>query len=275
MNHRYGVPVIGWRHEMETLSLQDAQDFYDTYYAPNNAILVVAGDVEPEEVKALAETYYGVLPANEAIPQRERPSEPPQRSERRLVYEDLRVSQPYVTRTYLAQERDSGAQEEAAALTILAQLLGGSNFTSVLNNKLQFEDQKAVYTSAFYTGMSLDATTFGLVIVPAEGVSLQEGEDALDQAVAEFIEEGVDADQLARIKMQLRAGQIYARDDVNAAANRYGSALTQGLTIADVQEWPDVLQAVTADDLIAAAKRVFDRKAAVTGWMIKTQEDLN
>ncbi len=267
INHRYGIPIIGWRHEIDVLTLADMQAHYEQYYAPNNAVLVVAGDVTPEEVRRLAEEYYGVIPANEALTPRDRPQEPPQLAERRVMFEDPRVSQPILARTYLAPERDSGAQEEAAALTILSALLGGSSFTSVLNDKLQFQENIAVYTNAGYRGMSLDDTTFSVFIVPTPGVSLTEAEAALDRVIAEFLEEGVDEAALERIKMQLRAAQIYARDDVGSVANRYGAAMTQGLTVADVQAWPDILQAVTAEDVMAAAERLFNDRNSVTGWM--------
>jgi len=267
LNHRYGVPVIGWRHEMVALDQAKARAFYDRYYAPNNAILIVAGDVRPQEVRELAQKYYGPLPANPDLPPRIRPQEPPQTAERRLVFRDARVAQPYVSRAYLAPERDSGAQETAAALTILAEILGGGT-TSVMAEKLQFDSQTAVYTGAFYGGGSLDQTSFDLVVVPAPGVSLQQAEDAMDQVLAEFLKTGVDADQLARIKMQVKAAEIYDRDNVERLANRYGRALTQGLSIADVQAWPQVLQAVTADDVMAAAQRVLDRRQSVTGWLM-------
>ncbi len=166
----------------------------------------------------------------------------------------------------MAPERDSGDQEKAAALTILAELLAGGQ-TSVLTRKLQFETQQAVYSSAFYSGVSLDDSTFGLIIVPAAGVSLEEGEAALDAAVSEFLQEGVDEEQLARIKFQMKAQQIYSRDDANGLARRYGVALTSGLTVEDVQAWPDVLQAVTAEDVIAAAHEVFNLKNSVTGYL--------
>lgn len=267
MNHPYGIPIIGWKHEMSKLSLEDALAYYRRYYAPNNAILVVAGDVQPGDVLALAKKHYGPLAPTVDLPKRSRTTEPPQLSERRLSYEDARISQPYVIRTYLAPERNTGDQTQAAALTMLAELLGGNGQTSVLGRKLQFEQQKAIYTSAFYDGMSLDQTTFGLVIVPSEGVSLTEGEALLDTAVTEFIEEGVDAEQFERIKMQLRAALIYEQDDVQALANRYGSALTSGLTIKDVQDWSQILQDVTAEDVIKAAGLLLDKKQAVTGWL--------
>ena len=266
LNHPYGTPIIGWQAEMQDLGMEDALDYYRTYYAPNNAILVVAGDVSPDNVRDLAEEHYGKLPANPELPARTRPQEPRQMAERRMTFEDARVAQPYVTRSYLAPERDSGDQEEAAALTLLAEILGGGS-TSVLAEALQFETQTAVNTAAYYSGTALDDTTFDLVVVPASGVTLQEAEKAMDAAIAEFLDTGVDPEQLERIKMQERASQIYAQDDVSRLANRYGRALTQGLTVEDVQAWPDILQAVTAEDIMRAARAVFDREKSVTGWL--------
>ena len=176
LNHPYGIPIIGWRAEMETLSRQDALDFYKANYAPDNAILVVAGDVTPDAVRALAQEHYGPLAPGGTRAARARPQEPPQLAERRIAFADPRVAQPYVIRSYLAPERDAGDQAEAAALVYLANLLGGDGATSLLGQKLQFETRTAVYASAFYSGTSLDDTTFGLIVVPAEGVGLQQAE---------------------------------------------------------------------------------------------------
>ena len=268
LNHRYGVPIIGWRHEMERLSRQDALDWYHTYYAPNNAILIVAGDVTPDQVRALAEKNYGPLMPTAGLAARDRPTEPPQLAERRITFQDDRVAQPYVIRTYMAPERDPGAQQTAAALTFLAQLLGGNPATSVLGKKLQFEEQKAVYTSAFYDGTALDDTNFGFAIAPAEGVSLQQAEDAVDGVLDQFLKDGVDPGQFARIKVQIKADEIYAKDDVQGLAQRYGQGLTTGLTIQDIEDWPAILDAVTAEDVMKAARDVLDRRHAVTGWMV-------
>jgi zinc protease len=266
LNHPYGTPIIGWRHEMEELDLDDALAFYQQFYAPNNAVLVVAGDVSPEEVKHLAQIHYEPIPANLDLTPRARPSEPPQLAERRIVFADPRVAQPYVMRSYLAPERDPGNQTDAAALTLLAEVLGGGQ-SSVLTRKLQFESQQAVYAGAWYSGVSLDDSSFGLIIVPTPDQTLEQAEAALDQALAEFISEGVDQAQLDRIKFQIKASQIYARDSASGIARRYGDALTSGLTIQDVQDWPDVLQAVTGDDIIAAAQKVLDRRKSVTAYL--------
>jgi len=274
LNHRYGQPIIGWQHEMAQLDRDDALGWYDLYYSPNNAILVVAGDVEPEQVLALAQEHYGPIPAETQLPARFRSEEPPQRAERRLIYEDLRISQPYVTRSYLAPERDPGAQEVAAALVYLAEVLGGSSFTSVLGTELMFDTQVALFTGAGYDGNNLDDGTFSLTVVPSPGISLQEAEDAMDAAIAGFLDEGVDPEQLERIRTQLRAAEIYALDNVESLARRYGAALTQSLTVQDVQDWPDILQRVTADDIMAAAAMVLDRNNAVTAWVVPSREEM-
>ena len=273
LNSPYGVPVIGWRHEMTELSREDALEYYERFYAPNNATLVIAGDVEPETVKALAEKHYGPLKPSDGIVPRERPQEPPQLSERRLVLEDDRVSEPYVYRSYLAPERDPGNQRDAAALTVLAELLGGNGQTSVLARALQFDTQTAVFTSAFYDGTSIDDGTFGMVVMPAQGVSLQDAEAALDKVLADFLAKGPDPAALERIRTQVRANEIYARDDVESLANRYGRELSVGLTMTDIDTWDEALAAVTAEDVMAAAKKVLDRRNAVTGWLTRPAKE--
>lgn len=273
LNHPYGIPIIGWRHEMEQLNRDDAFEFYRRFYAPNNAILVIAGDVEPDEVKALAEEYYGALEPSLDLAPRQRPQEPPQLSERRMTFTDARISQPYVSRAYLAPERDAGDQFAAARLEMLSHVLGGSGATSVLGKKLQFESDTALFVSASYDGISLDDATFGLVIAPKPDVTLAEAELALDQAVAEFIEEGVDSEQFERIKMRLRADQIYENDNIESLANHYGGALTSGLTIEDIEAWPVLLQSISAQDVVDAAKEIFDPNNAVTGWAMPLAKD--
>lgn len=266
LNHPYGTPTIGWRSEMEGLSRQDALDWYQLYYAPNNATLIVAGDVDPAKVKALAETYYGPLEPSDGITDRVRPQEPPQLAERRLSFSDPNISQPYVVRNYLAPERDSGAQEDAAALTFLAALLGGNAQTSLLSRALSFDQKIAVSAGAAYDSTSLDPSKFSIYVAPVPGVSLKEAEDAMDRVIGDLMTNGIDPAQFARLKTQLRADLIYRKDDVGDLAEDYGAALTTGLTIEDVQAWPDVLQAVTEDDVMRVARTVLDRRHAVTGW---------
>ncbi len=268
LNHPYGIPIIGWEHEIKTLTRQDAVDWYERHYAPNNAILIVAGDVDPAQVEALAQKHFGPIPAAQNITPRARPLEPPQLSARRMIYNDARVRQPYVVRAYLAPERNSGDQKTAAALTILAEMLGGSGITSAMGQQLQLEEELALATGAFYSGLGLDHRQFGLYVVPRPGKSLEEAEDGMDRAIADFIEAGPDPEHLERIKFQINAGAVFEQDNQEALAQRFGAGLTSGLTVADIQAWPDVLSAVTAEDIIAAAKLVFDERKSVTGWLM-------
>jgi zinc protease len=182
-------------------------------------------------------------------------------------FSDPRVAQPYVLRTYLAPERDAGAQEEAAALVFLAELLGGDGPTPLMRRVLEIEEATALHAAAFYSGMSYDDTTFGLVVVPTPGRTLAEAEADMDRMIARFLEEGVDEAALERLKTQIRAQEIYERDDLQGLARRYGAALTSGLTVQDVQDWPRILEAVTAEDIMAAAERIFDPRTSVTGYL--------
>lgn len=272
LNHPYGRPVIGWRSEMESLDRQDALDWYRRYYAPNNAVLVVAGDVDPAEVERLARLYYGPLAPSEGIVDRVRPAEPPQRAERRLSFTDPNISQPYLIRQYMAPERDSGYQSEAAALTILAELLGGNPQTSVLARKLSFDAQIAVQAGVSYDGTSLDDTVFTIYVAPLPGVAMAKAEAALDSALDGFLKQGVDPAQFERVKRRMAAELVFRKDKVRDMAEDYGSALTTGLTVADVEAWPAALAAVSEDDLMAAAARLLDRRASVTGWAMQSAD---
>ncbi|GHC64292.1 M16 family metallopeptidase [Neogemmobacter tilapiae] len=267
-NHRYGIPIIGWRHEMEGLSQADALDWYKLHYAPNNATLVIAGDVTPDQVKALAEQYYGPLEPNPAIPARVRVKEPPQMAERRLTLSDSRISEQSLTRQYLVPARKSGDQKQAAALLYLAELLGGNPTTSILARDMQFGAQpKAIWTSAWYGGTEMDYGTFGVALYPAPGVELAVVEARLDALLADIAEKGVDPEAFERIKTQLRAGEIFARDNSDGLARMYGEALTIGLTLEDIKVWPQVLQEVTPADVQAAAL-LLDRKQSVTAMAL-------
>ena len=273
LNHPYGVPIVGWRHELEDLDREDAIEFYKTYYSPNNAILIVSGDVDPKNVQVLANNFYGSLKNTIYLDVRKRPSEPPQIVERRLIFEDERVSQPYITRTYLAAERDSGQQREAAALTLLADLIGSDGIQSILGKTLQLDNKKAIYTNAYYNGLSYDDTNFSLIVVPNSDVTLLDIETELDRVINTFISNGIDEDHLERIKFQYKAQQIYSLDSAYSQARRFGVALTSGLTIEDVLAWPKIIQDIKSSEILAAAVSLFKKERSVTGWIRKPFEE--
>ena len=269
--HPYGVPIIGWRHDMAVLTDEMAMDFYAAHYGPNNAILVIAGDVDTDEALALARQHYGAIPANPAIAPVERPTEPPHLAERRVVMEDARVGNPYVSRIYLAPPRRSVDQGEAAALQMLAALLGGSSTTSVLERRLTFDEGIALSAWASYMGTMRDYGMFMLGITPVEGVSLSDAEAALDRVVAEFLEEGIDPEQFERVRHQIRASEIFGLDDMQGRARQYGVGLSIGLTVEDVEGWIDAIDAVTPEDVLAAGQMLLDKRASVTGHLMRPQ----
>ena len=269
LNHPYGIPIIGWRHEMEDLTIDEARAFHDTYYSPNNAILIVAGDAQADEVLRLAREHYGPIPASDRLPPRTRPQEPPHNADRRVVFEDARVTNPYVSVNYLTPSRRSGAQEQAAALFLLAEVLGGSGQTSVLGRTLQIEEERSLFAGAYYNATSLDPSSFTVINMPVPGVTLEEAEADLHRVIDQFLEDGIDPDQFARIQFQIEASQIYQEDSVESLARMYGGALTTGLTVADVQAWPDVIAATTPEDVMEAARVVFGDLRPVTGYLTR------
>lgn len=268
LNSPYGRPIIGWAEELAAITLDDAMDFYRAHYAPNNAVLVVAGDVTPARVEELAAAHFGPIPASDLIAPRDRPQEPEPLAARRIEHSDPRVTLPVMTRSYLAPPRRPGDQREAAALAMLAQLFG-RGATSEMTRALELGPEAiAVGTGAYYNDVSLDSSSLSLRMALRPGVDPAEAEARLDALIAEFIAEGPDESGLERARNQVRASEIYARDSLEGRANEYGQALASGLTIADVEGWPEALLSVTAADVQAAAREVFDIDASVTGWLL-------
>jgi len=269
LNHPYGRPVIGWHHEIEKLGREDALAFYRRFYAPNNATLVIAGDVEAAEVRTMAEQSFGQVAPQPAIPaQRIRPQEPEPVAPRTVTLADPKVEQPTVKRYYLVPSAATAAPAESAALDVLAQLMGGGS-NSYLYRALVVDKPLAVGASAGYQGTSLDPTQFVISAAPRPGVEFSQVEQVIDSVIADVGKNPVHAEDLERVKTQLIAEAIYAQDNQEALARWYGGALTTGLSIADIRSWPDRIRAVTADQVRAAAQQWLDKKRSVTGYLIK------
>ena len=269
LNHPYGRPVIGWHHEIEKLGREDALAFYRRFYAPNNAILVVAGDVEAGDVRTMAEQNFGQMAPQPAIPaQRIRPQEPEPVAPRTVTLADPKVEQPNLKRYYLVPSAATAAAGESAALDVLAQLMGGGS-NSYLYRALVVDKPLAVGASAGYQGTSLDPTQFVISASPRPGVEFSQLEQVIDSVIADIGKNPVHAEDLERVKTQLIAEAIYAQDNQEALARWYGGALTTGLSIADIRSWPDRIRAVTAEQVRAAAQQWLDRKRSVTGYLIK------
>jgi len=269
LNHPYGRPSIGWRGEIEKLNRQDALAFYKRFYAPNNAIVVVAGDVVPDEVRKMAEATYGLQKANPDIPQqRVRPQEPPPVGPRTVTLADPRVEQPSVRRYYLVPSAHTTSDKETAALDVLAQALGGGA-NSYLYRALVIDRQLAVGAGGWYLSTALDDSQFAISASPKPGVSFAQIEDVMDQVIAGIARDGIRADDLDRVKTQLVSSTIYAQDNQVEMARWYGSSIAAGLSIDSILGWADNVRAVTSDDVRDAARKWLDKKRSVTGYLIK------
>jgi zinc protease len=269
LNHPYGRPVIGWRQEIEKLDREDALAFYRRFYAPNNATLVIAGDVDIKEIRPMAERSFGQVAPQPAIPaQRMRPQEPVPAAPRTVTLSDPRVENPGVRRYYLVPSATTAAAGESPALDVLAQLMGGGS-NSYLYRALVIDRPLAVSAGASYQGTALDDTQFTISASPKPGVEFAAVEQAIDAVIAEVAQNAVRAEDLERVKTQLIAEAIYAQDNQASLARWYGAALTTGLSVDDVRSWPDRIRAVTADQVRAAAQKWLDKNRSVTGYLIK------
>src|SRR6201995_2255359 len=269
LNHPYGRPVIGWRQEIEKLGREDALAFYKRFYAPNNATLLIAGDVDANEIRPLAERTFGQIAPQPAIPpHRMRPQEPEPVAPRTVTLADPRVEQPAVKRYYLVPSSTTAAAGESPALDVLAQLMGGGS-NSYLYRALVIDRPLAIGTDASHSGTALDATQFVVAAVPKAGVEFTEIEQVFDKVIADIAQHPPAAEDLERVKTQLIAEAIYAQDNQATLARWYGGGLTTGSSIEDIRSWPDRIRAVTAEQVRAVAEKWLDKKRSVTGYLIK------
>jgi zinc protease len=269
LNHPYGRPVIGWHHEIEKLDREDALAFYHRFYAPNNAILVIAGDTDIKEVRPLVEKNFAGIPSQPSIPARRiRPQEPEPVAARTVTLADPHVEQPTVKRDYLVPSATTAAAGESPALDVLAQLMGGGS-NSYLYRALVVDHPLAVAANASYQGTALDPSQFSISVAPRPGVEFPQVEEVVDKVIADVAQNPARAEDLERVKTQLIAEAIYAQDNQATMARWYGGALTTGLSIEDIRSWPDRIRAVTAEQVQAAAQKWLDKKRSVTGYLIK------
>ncbi|MER8769053.1 insulinase family protein [Mesorhizobium sp. M0092] len=266
-NQPYRIPVIGWMQEMEKLNRTDAMAFYNKYYTPNNAVLVVAGDVEPETVKALAEKTYGKIARGPDLPPRIRPIEPEQNTRRTVTLTDGRVSVPSFTTQWVVPSYHTAKPGEAEALDVLSEILGGGN-RSRLYQELVVRQGIAAAAGAFFQGTMLDDSNFTVYGAPRGDAKLADVEAAVDAEIARIAKDGVTSDELEKSKDRFVRSMIFARDKQEDMANIYGSTLATGGNVQDVQQWPDRIRKVTADQVKAVAARYLNLDHATTGYLL-------
>jgi zinc protease len=266
LNDSYRLPTIGWEHEMRTLGVEDALTAYRNWYAPNNAILIVAGDVDRAEVQSLAAKIYGPLEAR-AIPPRLRLEEPPHRAAIRLQMKNPRVAQPSWRRYYIAPSYRAGATEHAYALQVLAEILGGGS-ESRLYQDLVLKQGIALTVSADYAPSAIGLSSFGLYASAKPGVAMADLEAAIDAELRRVIQQGVEPDEVKRAEARMQAAAIYANDSHSGPANIIGTALAIGRSLDDVSAWPDRIGAVTPAQIQDAARAVLIERNSATGILL-------
>jgi zinc protease len=266
-NSPYGRPAIGWRREMEQLNLADAIAFYNKYYQPNNAILVIAGDVTADEVRTMAEETFGKIPRGPHLPPRIRPQEPNQDTRRTVTLKDARVTEPRFSKYFLVPSYTTAKPGEAEALDLLAEILGG-DVRSRLYQDLVVKRQIAASVDTWYRGTALDMMTFGISGQPLQGTSIEQLERAVLDEIAMVVKDGVTEDELEKAKNRFLKSAIFARDDQYGMAQLFGSSLASGQSLEDVQEWPDRIRAVTAKQVQDVAARYLDDDHSVTSYLL-------
>jgi zinc protease len=269
LNHPYGRPAIGWRPEIEALNREDALDFYRRFYTPNNAIVVVAGDVNAADVKADAEATFGKVAQRAKTNARQRPMEPAPEAPRTVTLADARVEQPGITRNYLVPSETTAAPGDSEALEVLGRILGGGEDCR-LYRTLVVDKGIALGAGAYYSGTALDYAKFTVYGSPKPGVPLRDIEYAIDGVLTDVINHGVTADELESARNHLIADAIYAQDNQASLARWYGSALATGQTVDQVKGWPDRIKAVSAEAVQDAARRWLDIRRSVTGYLVKS-----
>jgi len=266
LHHPYRNPTIGWPNEIRRLGTDDALVSYRKWYAPNNAILVIAGDVDSAEVRPLAERYFGPIPAR-SLPARARVEEPLHHAAARIEMKSARAARPQWNRSYLAPSYRAGETAQAYPLQVLAEILGGGA-GSRLYKTLVLDRGLALSVGIHYSPSAIDLTTFGLYATPKRDVSVADLETAIDGELRRLVRDGVEPDEVPRAKERMQAASVYARDSLSGPPNIIGAGLAIGQSLDEIEAWPDRIGAVTPAEVDAAARALLVERNSVTGVLL-------
>lgn len=268
--HPYSVPVLGWPDEIARLEADDARRFYDRYYSPDNAIVVVAGDVAADEALALAKASYGHLARRGRAAGLPHPAGERHHTQR-IVRTAARVSAPTLFRAYPVPGATSAAGHEAETLEVLTRILAQGE-TSRLHVRLVREGGLAVSTEGGYRAATREAQ-IAIYAVGAPDALPDQIERDIEAAIAELAANGVTAAELERARNTIEAKHVFESDSQLALAMRYGEGLVTGRSIAGIEGHAERLAAVTREDVRAAAEKYLASGRAVTGWLLPVGTD--
>ena len=249
----YHNPVIGWMNDLDNMNVADLKVWYESYYSPANATLVVVGDVQADDVFALAERYYGVIPKRDVISTKPR-LEPAQKGSRRVEVKAI-ATLPYLMLGYKVPTlRTATDKTEAYALNILAGILDGGR-SARLSKHLVREQEIAASAGAGYSLYSQHESLFMFEATPNTGSTVDQLEQALEVEIKKLQTELVSAEELARVKAQVVANEVYQLDSVQRQAYMIGSLESVGLGWQTMQTYAANVQSVTAEQVRAAAQK--------------------
>lgn len=271
MTNKYSIPVIGWLEEMRGLNLEDNLGIYRQYYSPQNAILVVAGDITLDKLKPLAEKYYGPIPKADNFKPRERSTFLYDKADSRVTLHHERVTQPSWSRQIIAPSYNVGDRTDVHALEVFSEIIGGGS-TTKLYRKLVVEQQVA---AAFGAGYDTDAVSYGSFYVsmtPSPGVSIEQAEAAYEKALAELLANGITEADVQQAKNRFAARLAFAKDSPMSAARAVGTSLASGIKLEDIENWPEAVNKVTLAQVQAAARRLFADNSSVTGILLPPEQ---
>lgn len=271
-NHPYRFPIIGWEHEIKLLNRADALAFYKQHYAPENAILIVAGDVKPADIFAMAKQTYGEIAQGGDAQPRMRPIEPPVETARTVTLRHEQVKQPSGRRTFLTPSYSTANGNEALALSLLGEILGGGP-TSRLYGELVLNDGPATAAGSWYRGNQLDSGRFTFYAVPKENVELEALIEMVQTTIDKIKTDGVTQDELNKARNRMIADTVYAQDNQTSLARIIGVGLTTGQTLEEIQNWPEQLQKLTTDDIRDAAQKYLRADKSMTGYLLSDETD--
>ncbi|GAB5387481.1 MAG: pitrilysin family protein [Alphaproteobacteria bacterium] len=261
-NSAYGRPIIGWEHEMEELTTQDALDWVQRWYGPNNAIVVVAGDTTVEEVRALAEQHYGPIPPRDDLPTRVVTEIPPLTGTIRIDKVDERVKQPEVRLMYLGPCRGNSEPEEFLALDIFQEAFS-EGASSKMYRELVVKRKMATAGGLYHWSWRRNACQSTLYGSPADGHTLEELEAALQEVLAEVLEEGLTEEQVRRAVRQLKITSTFARDSVHGPAYWVGQTLVLDADLRGLEDSAEIMDSLTAEDVMRVARKYYDQPPRV------------
>ncbi len=262
--HPYGRPVIGWREDIEGLSPQDARAQYDRYYRPDNAVLVVSGDVKAQDVLRFAAATFGRLQGSDKPIFRADLVVLPETGEKRVERQDARIKQPYVTWRFAAPSAMMQKKNASYALTVLAEVLSGGE-VGLLYRQFVVKTQKAGGLDVSYDPAARGPAVFSIMATPSAGQDVRTLEKEIDVYLRCLSKKGISFADVAAAKRRLQDGAIFARDRLMAPAEILGEALAIGQKIEDVEKWPEAIGAVSVAQVNDAFQKLLASPHQVRG----------